>query len=151
MAGRRAITRRRFLGRAATAGGLVASPCVVPGMALGADGRAAPNDRIGVGMIGVGRQTYHYNIKAFLTSPDTQVVAVSDVDAWRMDDARPKKSVEDSVGAWVLKPHGNGRTIVAYTVAVDTGMSVPKIIQNWLTNKSLKKVVKAVKKKVEGK
>jgi len=70
---------------------------------------------------------------------------------WRMDDARPKKNVEDSVGAWVLKPHGNGRTIVAYTVAVDTGMAVPKIIQNWLTNKSLKKVVKAVKKEVEGK
>jgi len=110
MAGRRAITRRRFLGRAAAAGGLVASPCVVPGMALGADGRAAPNDRIGVGMIGVGRQTYHYNIKAFLTSPDTQVVAVSDVDAWRMDDAR---SVTEKHYA-KSSPSGSYRGCAAY-------------------------------------
>jgi len=89
MAGRQSITRRRLLKRAAAAaGGLVAAPYVVPGTALGADGRTAPNDRIGVGMIGVGRQTVAYNIKAFLNSPDTQVVAVCDADAWRMNDAR---------------------------------------------------------------
>ncbi|MCZ7586129.1 MAG: SRPBCC family protein [Deltaproteobacteria bacterium] len=70
---------------------------------------------------------------------------------WRMDDAKPKKNVADSVGAWVVKAHGDGKSIVAYTVAVDTGMSVPKFIQNWLTNTSLKKVVKSVRDKVEGK
>ena len=69
---------------------------------------------------------------------------------WRMDDNKPKNNVKDSVGAWVLKAHGD-KTIVAYTVEVDTGVSVPKFIQNWLSNKSLIKVLKAVKGQVEGK
>ncbi len=69
---------------------------------------------------------------------------------WRMDDSKPKKNVKDSVGAWVLKAHGN-KTIIAYTVQVDTGVSVPKFIQKWLSNTSLKKVLKAVKKQVEQK
>ncbi|MBZ0270569.1 SRPBCC family protein [bacterium] len=68
---------------------------------------------------------------------------------WRLDDAKPKKNVEDSVGAWVLRENGDNQTIVAYTVAVDTGMSVPKFIQNWLTKKSLTSVVKAVRDRVE--
>ena len=38
-------------------------------------------------MIGVGRQTVYYNLKAFLESPDTQVVALCDVDAWRLKNA----------------------------------------------------------------
>jgi hypothetical protein len=70
---------------------------------------------------------------------------------WRMDDSKPKKNVSDSVGAWVIKPLGENESVVAYTVSVDTGMSVPKIIQDWMTNKSLKSVVKAVKSRVEGK
>jgi hypothetical protein len=86
MARRQSIARRRFLERAA--GGIVAVPCLVPGAAMGAAGRAAPSERIGVGMIGMGRQTHAYNLKAFLRSPDTQVVAVCDVDAWRMENAR---------------------------------------------------------------
>ncbi len=68
---------------------------------------------------------------------------------WRLDDAKPKKNVSDSVGAWVFKPHGEG-TIVAYVIDVDTGMSVPKIIQNFLTNQSLKSVLKALRDRVGG-
>jgi myo-inositol 2-dehydrogenase/D-chiro-inositol 1-dehydrogenase len=89
MASRQSTTRRRFLKRtAALAGGAIAVPCFVPGSALGAEGRAAPSERIGVGMLGVGRQTVAYNLKAFLASPDTQVVAVCEVDAWRRENAR---------------------------------------------------------------
>ena len=119
MAGRQAITRRRLLERAAAAaGGLVAAPYVVPGAALGADGRTAPNDRIGVGMIGVGRQTVAYNLKAFLNSPDTQVVAVSEVDAWRMENARQttEKHYADQKSSGTYQgcqAHGDFREILA--------------------------------------
>jgi ribosome-associated toxin RatA of RatAB toxin-antitoxin module len=70
---------------------------------------------------------------------------------WRMDDSKPKKNVQDSVGAWVIKPIEGDQCVVAYTVVVDTGLSVPKFIQDWLSNKSLVKVEKAVKKRVEAK
>jgi predicted dehydrogenase len=55
-------------------------------------GKAAPNERIHVAMIGLGRQAMAANLKPFLESPDTQVVAVCDVDAWRLENAR--KAVE---------------------------------------------------------
>jgi predicted dehydrogenase len=57
-------------------------------------GNATPNSRITVGVIGVGRQTVQVNLKQFLTMPDVQVVAVCDVDAWRLANAR--KQVEEA-------------------------------------------------------
>ncbi|MFH1924118.1 MAG: Gfo/Idh/MocA family oxidoreductase [Planctomycetota bacterium] len=111
MAGRRTITRRRFLGQAAAGAGVgLAAPYVVPGSALGADGQTAPSERIGVGMIGVGRQTVAYNLKSFLNSPDTQVVAVCEVDAWRLKNAQ--NTVEKHYAAG--KPSGAYKGCAAY-------------------------------------
>ncbi len=94
MSGSRRISRRRFIESAAraVAFGTVA-PQILRGSALGLDGQTAPSERIGVGMIGMGRQTLYANLPAFLNSPDTHVVAVCDVDAWRLDQA--KKMVEE--------------------------------------------------------
>ena len=77
----RGLCRRQFLG----ALGAVAAPLVVPSAVFGA---AAPSERIGIGMIGMGRQARYANLKPFLHSPETQVLAVCDVDAWRLDNAR---------------------------------------------------------------
>ncbi|MBN2476919.1 MAG: Gfo/Idh/MocA family oxidoreductase [Pirellulales bacterium] len=105
------VTRRRFL-RDAAAASLAswAAPSVVPGAALGKDGAVAPGQRIAVGMIGVGRQTVAYNLKGFLDNPDTQVVAVCDVDAWRL--ANAKRSVEAHYAA--QSPAGGYRGCAAY-------------------------------------
>jgi myo-inositol 2-dehydrogenase / D-chiro-inositol 1-dehydrogenase len=61
-------------------------------------GKVAPSRRVTVGVIGVGRQTMQTNLKQFLPMPDVQVVAVCDVDAWRLTNA--KKQVE---GAYALE------------------------------------------------
>ena len=71
-------TRRDFL-QIAAAGAAFAGFAGQP--------RAAANNRITIGMIGMGRQAFDYNLKSFLKSPDTQVVAVCDVDRWRLDKA----------------------------------------------------------------
>jgi myo-inositol 2-dehydrogenase/D-chiro-inositol 1-dehydrogenase len=86
------LTRRQFLkGSAAVAASMaLAGPTIVPASVLGAN---APSNRITIGMIGMGRQAFHSNLKPFLNSSDTQVVAVCDVDAWRLDNAR--KAVEN--------------------------------------------------------
>jgi len=98
MSNRKHIHRRGFLGRAALAAvGAAAAPHVVPSSVLGLEGPAPANDRIGVGMIGVGRQAVAYNLPAFLKSPYTQVVAVCEADAWRL--ANAKKTVEDHYAA----------------------------------------------------
>ena len=79
------LSRRGFL-RSALAASV--APLVVPSRVLGREGAVAPNSRINVAMIGMGRQAFYANLPWFLWSPDVQVVAVCDVDAWRADLAR---------------------------------------------------------------
>ena len=76
------ISRRGFLKECLLAG---IAPAVVPSGVFGA---YAPGNRITVGLIGAGRQAYHSNLRTFLHMPDVQVVAVNDVDAWRLENAR---------------------------------------------------------------
>jgi len=88
------LTRRQLLkGSAVSAGVILFAPEIIPGRVFGA---GAPGSRITIGMIGVGRQAYYSNLKFFLSAPDAQVVAVCDVDAWRLDNA--KKAVEEHYG-----------------------------------------------------
>ncbi len=85
------ITRRRFLKRSAAATcAVLYGPTIVPAGVFGAD---APSNRIAIGMIGMGRQAFYSNVKSFLNAPDVQVVAVCDVDSWRLGNAR--KAVEE--------------------------------------------------------
>ncbi|MHC4745061.1 MAG: Gfo/Idh/MocA family protein, partial [Planctomycetota bacterium] len=86
----RCPARREFLKKSIAAGAAAAmAPAIVPSSVFGAD---APSNRITLGMIGMGRQAYHSNVKTFLGFGDVQVVAVNDVDTWRLDNAR--KAVE---------------------------------------------------------
>lgn len=57
----------------------------------------APSDRINVAVIGLGRQTVNPNIPQFLKSDNSAVVAVCDVDSWRL--ANAKKQVDDFYSA----------------------------------------------------
>jgi myo-inositol 2-dehydrogenase/D-chiro-inositol 1-dehydrogenase len=86
------LTRRQFLksSAACAASMALAGPTIAPASVLGAN---APSNRITIGMIGMGRQAFYSNLKSFLNSSDTQVAAVCDVDAWRLDNAR--KAVEN--------------------------------------------------------
>ena len=82
-------SRREFLRGASVSLAAAAAPAIMPSRVFGAE---APSNKISVGMIGVGRQAFHTNMPQFLKSPNARVVAVCDVDAWRMRAA--KKRVE---------------------------------------------------------
>ncbi len=83
------IPRRKFLQQLTAAGGAaLAAPMIVPSSVFGADGSVAPSNRITIGFIGTGRQATYANIPGFMREPDAQAVAVCDVDAWRMENAR---------------------------------------------------------------
>jgi len=88
------ITRRQLLkSSAAAACVFISAPTILPARVFGAE---APSNRITIGMIGMGRQAYHSNLKSFLGASDVQVTAVCDVDTWRLDNAR--KAVEEHYG-----------------------------------------------------
>jgi hypothetical protein len=80
------LTRREMLQRTAAAAGSVAAPLVIPAGVLGKDGSTAPSNRIAIGVIGVGMMGGgHFRI--FSRNPDVQLVALSDVDPWRRNEA----------------------------------------------------------------
>jgi predicted dehydrogenase len=57
----------------------------VPASVFGAE---APSNRINVGFIGTGRQAFKANLPQMMAVPGVQVVAVCDVDSWRMAEAQ---------------------------------------------------------------
>lgn len=69
------ITRRTFLQSVGTAAAV--SPLVLPGAVLGKDGQMAPNDRIVIGMFGMGNRGRH-SFAAMSPLPDHQVVAIAE-------------------------------------------------------------------------
>lgn len=78
------VSRRTFLKTGAALTG-AAVPLI---LAAGVRAATKPNERITVGMIGVGRQGVLINLKQFLASEQARVVAVADVDAWRAANAK---------------------------------------------------------------
>ncbi len=93
---RRSVSRRRFL--KVSAGVALAAPVVVPASALGAAGKAAPSERIGIGMIGLGREALHKNLPVFLRHPLSQVVALCDVDRWRLEQQHQREELKGCFG-----------------------------------------------------
>lgn len=80
------ITRRRMLSQAiAASAAAVSVPYFAPGAALGLSNSVAASNRITVGMIGVGRQVLAFNLPFFVSQPDCEVVALCDVDRWRLE------------------------------------------------------------------
>jgi predicted dehydrogenase len=75
------LTRRDLLKRSVVAGAALA-PWVMPAAALGRAGKAAPSERITLGVIGIGPRCT-YDLTAMLKLPDVQCVAICDVQASR--------------------------------------------------------------------
>lgn len=77
--------RRKFLQSAGLLAAGAAAPTIVPSRVFGAQ---APSNRVTLAFIGTGRQCHGLNIPQFMAVPGVQVVAVCDVDRWRVDQAR---------------------------------------------------------------
>lgn len=78
-------TRRAFLKQSAIgAAGMIIIPTILPSSVFGS---SAPSNRINVAVIGCGRQSVTPNIPQLLASEHANVVAVCDVDSWRLSNA----------------------------------------------------------------
>ncbi|BCS32297.1 oxidoreductase [Luteitalea sp. TBR-22] len=77
--------RRKFLQSAGLLAAGAAAPTIVPSRVFGAQ---APSNRVTLAFIGTGRQCQGLNIPQFMAVPGVQVVAVCDVDSWRVGQAK---------------------------------------------------------------
>ena len=77
-------TRRDFIKKSsAITAGTIVFPAIVPSSVLG---KNPPSNQINIGMVGTGRQAINENLKnGFLKLQNCRIVAVNDVDSWRMD------------------------------------------------------------------
>ena len=87
-------TRRGFLRISGLAGATLGFPTIIPSRVLGAD---APSKKINILQIGCGRIGRDMDMPGILRQNDARLVAVCDLDALRVADA--KKMVEDIVKA----------------------------------------------------
>ncbi len=107
----RRITRREFLGRTAAVSGVVAVPWVIPSSARGADGNAAPSERITVGLIGRGVMGRGH-LRRLAGDRDVQVLGVCDVDRTRCEEG--KRHVEETYAARRTSGSGTYQGCTAY-------------------------------------
>ncbi len=75
---------------AATAAGGVIVPWIVPSSVFG---KNAPSNKVNIGQIGFGRIAMTHDLPETLKSDLSRVVAVSDLDSWRLNDG--KKFIEN--------------------------------------------------------
>src|SRR5262245_2372723 len=83
----RRIDRRSFLKSAAGVGAGIGLFHIVPASALGRGGRPAPSNRIVMGCMGLGGQGAG-KMGRFRGQPDTQLIAVCDVDKGHLNGAK---------------------------------------------------------------
>ncbi len=109
-------TRRELIKKSSIlSAGAVILPTILPSSVFG---KNAPSNRINVGMVGTGRQAIGVNlINGFLKLDNCQVIAVNDVDAWRMKLAA--KTVNDAYSEQKgrnysgVKSYGDYRELIA--------------------------------------
>jgi predicted dehydrogenase len=83
------LTRRGFLGVTAA----LATPMIIPSHVLGGPNKPSANEKINIGLIGIGKQMHDTHLPHFITMPEVKVVAVCDVDTTRRTAA--KKRVDE--------------------------------------------------------
>jgi predicted dehydrogenase len=85
---------------------------IIPASAFGKAGRSAPGNRITIGCIGLGGMG-NGNLDAFLGQPDTQVVAVCDVDKNHLRDAKNK--IDNHYNDTACTAYSDFRELIART------------------------------------
>jgi len=106
MDNRRAFIKKGGMGIAAA----LSMPTIIPASVLG---QSAPSKQITIGMVGVGRQAVNANLNnGFLKLDNCRVVAINDVDSWRMDNC--EKIVNKAYGsASAVKRFDDYRDLIA--------------------------------------
>lgn len=67
---------------------------------------------------------------------------------WRLDHSK-ENDIAETVGSWQLVPYQETKTVAIYSLNVDSGMRVPKFIENFLMTRDLPGLLEALKLRSE--
>lgn len=102
------VSRRGFLGGAVAA---LAAPTIIPRHVLGDEKNVPANEKIVLGVIGIGKMMYGSHMPHFVRMPEVKVVAVCDVDTTRREAG--KKRVDDAYNNVDCKAYVDYREMLA--------------------------------------
>lgn len=68
--------------------------------------------------------------------------------SWALDKSR-KNDIADTSGAWEFVPYGRGATLVRYTTSVDSGMLVPRFLEELLVKNGVPDVLVSLRRRTE--
>lgn len=102
------VTRRKFVAGVTAS---LAAPTILSRHVLGDENNAPANEKIALGVIGIGKMMYGSHLPHFLRMPEVKVVAVSDVDTTRRETG--KKRVDDAYGNKDCAQHVDYHDILA--------------------------------------
>lgn len=69
--------------------------------------------------------------------------------SWALDRGAPGNTIADAEGAYQIRALGPSQTLLIYQSAVDTGRSVPRFIQDYMTRRSIPNLLRAIKARIE--
>ena len=108
MSRRFSLSRRHFLGGLSAA---VAAPMIIPRHVLGDDKTPGANDKINLGLVGIGKMMHDSHLPHYVRMPGVRVVAVCDVDTTRREGG--KKRVDDTYKNTDCAAYINHRELLA--------------------------------------
>jgi hypothetical protein len=111
-----ALSRRQFLRHAALAGGVLAVPSLIPGSALGKDGKVPPSERIVMAGLGIGGRGSGV-LGWMLPEPDVQFVAICDAKKAQRENV--KRMIDTRYGNTDCKMYPDIREFLATRTDID--------------------------------
>src|SRR5574337_1523313 len=68
--------------------------------------------------------------------------------SWTLDKSR-KHDIADTYGTWEFLPYSQGRTLLRYTSTLDSGLFIPKFLEDFLIKKDLPNTLLSLKRRTE--
>jgi carbon monoxide dehydrogenase subunit G len=68
--------------------------------------------------------------------------------SWALDRSR-KHDIADTFGAWEFLPYGNNKTSLRYTTTLDSGMLIPKYLEDLLIKNDLPEILLSMRRRTE--
>jgi len=68
--------------------------------------------------------------------------------SWALDKSR-KHDIADTFGAWEFSPYGNNKTSLRYTSTLDSGMLIPKFLEDLLIKNDLPEILLSMRRRTE--
>lgn len=68
--------------------------------------------------------------------------------SWALDKSR-KHDIADTFGTWEFFPYGQGKTMLRYTTTVDSGLPVPRFLEDFMLKNALSDTLLSLKRRTE--